>query len=369
MDTLNKKYNIEITVLSPLAIGAGAEKDWVKGMDFVVKDNQIYLLNLKKMQEAGIDLATLTIHFANKEAEAVKMLIGNKLDAVSDKKFDLPVSLDNNTNDIKSFIKNELSGKPIIPGSSLKGAVRSVILEYLLGNKRLNDSKDEKLYFGDSNKGDELMRFIKFSDAEFEDTALVNTKIFNLHGIGTDWQGGWKHAFRGDTNPATTTSFRQTGFNTIYEVLLPNQKSDCSIMLSETAFDNIEQHSFKEEKKALFSIHELFNIINQHTYNYIGKEIDFFKKYNQAENAQKIINNLTAISNQIPDEDENCNSCILKMSAGSGFHSITGDWQYEDYSKTGIGSNGKLRYKSRKVAVHNDRFFPMGFVKLTIKTQ
>jgi CRISPR/Cas system CSM-associated protein Csm5 (group 7 of RAMP superfamily) len=70
----------------------------------------------------------------------------------------LPV---NSGNDIKSFIKNELTNKPIIPGSSLKGAVRSVILEYLLQGKkpqRLN----EKDYFGDSNKGDELMRFIKF---------------------------------------------------------------------------------------------------------------------------------------------------------------------------------------------------------------
>jgi hypothetical protein len=250
---INKKYNIEITVLSPLSIGAGAERDWVKGMDFVVKDGKAYLLNLKKMQHEGVNIESLTTHFADKNADAVLKLIAGKLDAVSDRIIDLPASSDN---DIKSFIKNELSGKPIIPGSSLKVAVRSVILDYLLGN-----------------------------DAT---------------------------------------------------------------------------------KKALFSIHELFNIINGHTYDYISKEIDFFNKYNQAEYTQKIINNLTAISNQIPDDDENCNFCILKMSAGSGFHSITGDWQYEDYAKTGVWNNGKQRYKSRKVAIHKDNFSLMGFVKLRV---
>lgn len=43
------------------------------------------------------------------------------------------------------------------------------------------------------------------------------------------------------------------------------------------------------------------------------------------------------------------------MSAGSGFHSITGDWQFSDYTNTEIwkdGRNaGKMKYKSRKIAV------------------
>ncbi|MDR3272567.1 MAG: hypothetical protein LBT29_03675 [Flavobacteriaceae bacterium] len=43
MDTLNQKFNIEITVLSPLSIGAGAEKDWVKGIDFVVKNKKLWV--------------------------------------------------------------------------------------------------------------------------------------------------------------------------------------------------------------------------------------------------------------------------------------------------------------------------------------
>lgn len=175
MNTLNNKHHIEITVLSPLSIGAGAEKDWVKGMDFVVKDSEIYLLNMRKLVNNGINPADITTFFANKDSAGLLRKIEAKLKMVSDRVMMLPA---NSENDIKSFIKNEFSGNPIIPGSSLKGAVRSVILDYLLNGKKPCPLK-EKDYFGSSNDGDDLMRFIKFTDSEFEETALVNTKIFN----------------------------------------------------------------------------------------------------------------------------------------------------------------------------------------------
>lgn len=352
METINEKYNIEITVLSPLSIGAGADKDLVKGVDFIVKDKKVYLLNLKKMIENGVDIQSLTTYFADKNAGAVLKMVEGKLNAVSDTQFDLP---SNSDIDIKSFIKNELSGKPIIPGSSLKGAVRSVILDYLLAGQKIVNSKEEKTYFGDSTKGDELMRFIKFSDAEFDETALVNTKIFNLYGSGNSWQGGWKHSGR-----ETAKNYQATGFNTLYESILPEQKGLCSIMFSKVLFDRIENHIKKTEKERLFSIIELFEIINRHTKNYIKKEIAFFKKYS-TDKTDEIIKSLEYLATQIPKDNS---SCVLKMSAGSGFHSITGDWQYDDYIETGIWNSGKRKYKSRKIAIHNDCFSLMGFVKL-----
>jgi len=318
---------------------------------------------MKKMIEYGINPAELTTFFASKNHRGLLRKVERFLGEVSDRIMSLPAD---SNNDIKTFIKNELSGKPIIPGSSLKGALRSVILKYLLRGER-PERLNEKNYFGDANEGDELMRFIKISDAEFEDTALVNTKIFNLHKVGNNWEGGWKHAFRGRPgSPATDNHFNPIGFNTIYESLLPSQRSRCTIMLSELGFNKISTHSHLEEKEELFNIHELFNTVNQHTYDYISKEIDFFNNYSQAENSNKIISQLNRISNEIPDHDELCDSCVLKMSAGSGFHSITGDWQYEDYA---INQVGEQKFKSRKIAIYRERFYPMGFVKLFIRRQ
>lgn len=363
MNTINNKHHIEITVLTPLSIGAGAEKDWVKGLDFVVKGDEIYLLNMKKLVDNGINPAELTTFFTNKDSAGLLRKIESKLDKVSDRVMRLPAECDN---DIKSFIINELSNNPIVPGSSIKGAVRSVILNYLLKGTKPNKFY-EKDYFGSSKDGDELMRFIKFSDAEFKETALINTKIFNLFHNGNSWQGGWK-----DSRNQTNNNFRSTGFNTLYECVLPNKKSVCIMMISDSDLFTQRIERYKQNKEKLFDIKELFKIINKHTVDYINKEIAFFESY-AASKTDRIIESLNIIKDQSPIDNS---FCLLKMSAGSGFHSITGDWQYQDYVNTGkweYGDRNKThhpgapKYKSRKIACQTEDVFSlMGFVKLRI---
>lgn len=351
METINKKYDLKIEVLTPLSIGAGAEKDWVRGVDFVVNKRKIYKLNLKKIVKEGVNIDRLTSFFASKNEQGIINLITEpKLEKVSD--FVMPLPADS-PNDIKAFVKNQLTGKPILAGSSLKGAIRSILFDYLRDREH-----DEKQVFGSSVKGDEFMRFIKISDAEFDGTFLVNTKIFNLQKKG-NWIGGWKHGGRdtGDT-------FSPKGFNTIYECLKPMQCGFASIMLSLSQFDKICNHSYQQEKRGILN-NDLFKVINNHTKDYLEKEKAFFEKYS-ADKTDLIIESIDKLLNLIPSDNS---YCILKMSAGSGFHSITGDWQFEDYSRTGVwdfGRNqGKQKYKSRKIAVYGEHFDLMGFVKLT----
>lgn len=390
MEDINKKYNVEIEVLSPLSIGAGAEKDWVKGADFVIKDNRLYKLNLKKMVSKGFDLQRLTTFFANKDSEGIANLLGNSLEDVSDFNIYIPVISDN---DIKAFVKNQLSGNPIIPGSSLKGAIRSILYQYLGGT-----SKDGREVFGSSTEGDEFMRFIKVSDAEFDSTTLVNTKIFNLQNTG-DWKGGWKHS-----GSNTSSNFNPVGFNTLYESLLPKQKGYASLMMSEKLLNSFNLVLFyKQNIKSLreqlqaevrkdkridlrkkiadkeklqrtvslknnaIKIEYLFGIINSHTKDYLEKEKAFFQKY-ATDNTDLIIQSIDELLIQIPSDNS---YCVLKMSAGSGFHSITGDWQFEDYTKAPLDRKrveGKVNPKSRKIAVWNNHFSLMGFVKLRCLT-
>jgi len=186
---LNKKYHIELEVLTPLHIGAGQEKDWMRGADYIEENDKIYILNHKKLiQHISID--DLANYLSKKDDKGLKRRISGSLNDVSDKIFNLPAK---SSNDIKTFIKNGLTDKPIVPGSSVKGAIRSILLkEFLSGSKpsRLN----ERQIFGSSTDGDEFMRFIKISDADFEKTELVNTKIFNLYKDGSSFKGGWKHS-------------------------------------------------------------------------------------------------------------------------------------------------------------------------------
>lgn len=368
MKTLNNKHILQMEVLTPLHIGAGAEKDWIQGADFVVDDNKIKVLNLNKVAEY-LNIDELSTALINKNSKLLKERLGvANLEKCTEKVFNCNYV---GGNDIKTCIKNGLTDKPIVPGSSLKGAIRSVLTEHFLDGSK---AFDDQALFGKASNGDEFMRFIKVSDAEFEQTNLVNTKIFNLR--STD-EGGWKH---GGNN--TTATFNPSGFNTFYEVIESQNNSIFSISLAKEAFKNysekIREFSTKKNNIINNEITFLFIIINRHTKKYLEKEKAFFQKYT-ADKSTKIIENIDSLIEQIPENGE---YCILKMAAGSGFHSITGDWQFKDYSidqlsyteerwgKTRTINRGMLKKqksaKSRKIAVlDNDQLNLMGFVKLT----
>lgn len=363
MAGINQKYNIELEILTPLSIGAGAEKDWVRGVDFIVDNHKLYKLNLKKMIQSGLSAEELSNLFSSKNESGLKSKLAGKLETVSDLIVPCPVESDN---DVKAFVRNQMTGNPILTGSSLKGAIRSVLFCYLGGT-----SKNGQEVFGSSTTGDEFMRFIKISDAEFETTQLVNSKIFNLQN-NPNWVGGWKHG-QNDTN----TNYRPTGFNTLYECLMPNQKGYSALMLAQLTYELFDQNSNKshikgEKKRPILSndIKALFSIINNHTKKYLEKERVFFEKYS-TDKTDEIIKSVDNLLSQIPQDNS---YCVLKMSAGSGFHSITGDWQFDDYSKGIIDRKradkkdlsiaGKVLPKSRKVAVWDNHFSLMGFVKL-----
>lgn len=382
MEGINDRYNVEFEVLTPLAICSGAEKDWINGMDFVVSNGRLFKLNLQKLAAAGIDMLKLAACFENNDVVGVKELIGNKLGSVSDFSLSLPsgISGDNGfANSVKSFIKNQLWDKPIVPGSSIKGAVRSIIFEYLTKGDRRGRDYCPKInrIFGEPADGTDFMRFVKFSDIEFEKTSLVNTKIFNLRGDDRrNWQGGWKHGRKN-----TSEHFSNTGFNTVYEVLPSGSRGLCAVMLSGKMFSYVSEGiAYAEKKEKLLAQSNsapivLFEIINAHTLSYLSKEKIFFGKY-EAERTQRIVDCIESLIHKVKSlQDAGNKSCIFKMSAGSGFHSITGDWQFDDYSIDGLDNkkgisrglyHGYKSSKSRKIAVDGDSLSLMGFVKMSV---
>ena len=378
METVNKKYIVTAQVLTPLSIGQGSEKDWVYGVDFLTKrdeNNQqwLYHLNIAKIIEAGVDINRVSQLFANGNATEIAQLIGSKLAQVSDFQMPLPIKTAQGlTNPIKTFLRNPLTNRPVLAGSSLKGADRSVLFSYLRTNE-----KDNVAVFGNMKDGSDFMRFIRVGDFEFDKTCLVNTKIYNLHTPnGEPWQGGWKHA-----GNHTDIYFNAEGFNTIYECLPPDATAKGNIMFADTLFEKITNQPIKEKKQNIMSsdtdiASKLCDIINKHTLAYLDKEIPFFEKYEEGEYSTNIFNSLA-------DIEEECyrisrcepNTCILKMSAGAGFHSITGAWQFKDYTEKSGLHLGQGKYhgqlpKSRKIAVSGSKAFsPMGFVKLTFEEE
>ena len=350
------RYNIQLEVITPLSVGAGNENEWIKGADFIQLNNKLYVLDIKKVMEHGIDMDKLNLCFINQDEEGICRLLGNHLEKVTRYVFDLPVRTENS---VKTFLRTQLYDKPIVAGSSIKGSVRSALFNSLREKERSNDE-----VFGKMKNGDDFMRFIKIGDIEMNRTILANTKLFNLRtDASQEWTGGWKHGFS-----STSGKFKATGFNTLYECVPPGEKGIGSVIMASSAFhrllkakDDATPHANKKKFLMDEGARGLFKIINKVTQDYLRKERDFFTQY-EADRTDDIIKCINSLLEMIPEDNS---SCLMKMSAGVGFHSITGDWQFDDFTDTGF-DRGKKKYKSRKIVEYEGNLMLMGFVKLTL---
>ncbi len=359
----DKRYPIELEVITPLSVGAGNDNEWVKGLDFVQKEGKVYVIDMQKVAAAGVDVGALTALFLKSDDSGISQLLGNKISELSRYAFDLPAKTDNN---IKAFLRTQFYDKPLVAGSSIKGSIRSALFNYL----RTDEQKNEEV-FGTMKDGTDFMRFIRIGDVEMPSTVLVNTKLFNLRKGGEEWLGGWKQLMN-----KTTGAYNPVGFNTLYECVAPGEKGFGNISLAVNAFDLLEKFGnvrspYASKKRTLLNepITCLFQVINDVTKAYLQKEQAFFQKYD-AERSDEVLSCIESLLSMIPSDGS---SCLMKMSAGVGFHSITGDWQYGDYDKTKLWTDGrhagKKKYKSRKIAEYNHRLQLMGFVRLYALSQ
>jgi hypothetical protein len=324
---------------------------------------------MQKVVAAGVDVEALTALFLKSDDSGISQLLGSKINELSRYVFDLPAKTDNN---IKAFLRTQFYDNPLVAGSSIKGSIRSALFNYL----RTDEEKNEEV-FGTMKDGTDFMRFIRIGDVEMSSTVLVNTKIFNLRGHGSDWQGGWKHRSTDkEGNSHTDAHYDPIGFNTLYECVAPGEKGLGNISLAVNAFGLLEKFGnakspYASKKRELLNepINCLFQVINDVTKAYLQKEQAFFQKYD-AERSDEVLSCIESLLSMIPSDGS---SCLMKMSAGVGFHSITGDWQYDDYDKTKLWTDGrhagKKKYKSRKISEYNHRLQLMGFVRLNALSQ
>lgn len=365
---INKKFRCRLEVITPLHVGAASEKHFIEGIDYFYdksKKEVVFISHEHATRHLGID--TWSSLLLRGDHQVIRNKISShphRNDMISKK---VPLHNEPGTG-IKAMIKNGFTGRPLCPGSSIKGALRSVLFNYLRGpNDRSNDA-----VFGSLNDHNDFMRFIRIGDAEFEESILITAKIFSLYKTpgSNEWQGGWKHSRNGNTN----NDFRSSGFTTTYEVIAEGKKADFDLMISDKLFDLLHSNTSinrlpnYQRKNDLIhgSINDLFRIINNYTRQYIDAEINYFQRFDDAEFADTIIENYKDFLRPFLRES---NSCLMRMASGSGFHAITGNWQRPDHVSTiQMPINGKI-YKTRRISFESSDegyvLLPMGFVLIT----
>ncbi|HOY12963.1 MAG TPA: type III-A CRISPR-associated RAMP protein Csm5 [Saprospiraceae bacterium] len=348
----------KLRIVTPVHIGGAQEKHMQKGLDYLTQDGKVYFLDEKR----------LINHF--KIEKYSTFLSQGKLDQLCSNinLRDYSYKIVNNISgeigsDIKTNIKNALSNKPIIPGSSLKGGLRSVFYNYIVQN---NPPKMEVDVFGKISE--DIFRFLIVNDVQFNETSYINTKTYNLQGYENQLKGGWKHELKGKTN----SQFKSSGFTFPHEVISMDDVGDFKIIINKTALDlasrasKVKTNQFFEE---IFKGKEedILRILQTYMSAYLLKELDFFTKY-EADQSNIIVdelNRLIRLNEQAP---------LVRLGLGSGYHAMTGDTHNGTHEINGIGNrnrglfNGQDSSKSRKLAFkgsgENLQFYPMGFIQI-----
>lgn len=353
----NIEHHLYLKILTPVHIGGTAEKHLQEGFDYIKKDNKIYRLYTEKLlkSDSGFKPTVLAQAFMKGNADAIKTMLGNRFN-------DFAVEFKGeagSTGEIKAFIKDGLFNKPYIPGSSLKGAIRSTVLSQWLKPDTDKRFADDNLIGKFENS---WFRHLQVHDVQFESTDFIPTKLYNLGKDSDEWQGKWKK--RGGFNGFSEAKFSKTGFDTAYECVIPDTIAKLSINTDKAIPDRLPD-SQNADKKVFFTdekSEKLLITINDSTLIHLEKELKFFQKYDQAENSEKIIESIEELIHLA--KSFNGNKAILRLGSGSGFHAMTGDIFYPDHINTGF-NNGRIKYKSRRIAFYNGIFAPMGFVLLS----
>lgn len=174
MRKFKKAYQIELTLLGPIFIGSG-EKLNSKEYIFKSKGNKVYILDIKSMFKdiikmgLGNKLENYLIDKGDKR-DLLKWLESNKIKENVWKKWVKYETSAGNTfsdtktkNNIELCIKNPY-GKPYIPGTSLKGAIKNIIISDILKNDRKLRSEIQKKIEDTKSRG---RKYLSYEEGKF----------------------------------------------------------------------------------------------------------------------------------------------------------------------------------------------------------
>lgn len=372
MNTIFKNTNLKIKVLTPTHIGMGQEKDLIENIDFINQNGNVYIINktnlFKPLDAAKIsELSELLLYGSSLEDFIIKNRhLYEKIDGgiflktIKSKALASP-------NLIKSQYSNGI-GQHFLLGSSIKGAIRSILYEKF---KRIDHKLDETAIFGtiDAN----LMNLITVADVAVGDECIniYPTKVYSADGKPSDGIGQWKHHNnKKNSDPKHTEKFKPFGFVSYYQAITPDFQAELRIGLKDIA--NTKWLNKIPNNNLLFEspIEELISLIKEHTKRYLDKEKEYYTKFSNPYLGSQAFKILKKMS----EENEKPNSCVLRVGANVGYHSITGDWKFDNHVD-GWGYNpqsgcNQIQAKTRKFTFEKnddlDTFQPMGFIKLSI---
>lgn len=312
----NRSLRLEITGISPVFIGSG---DLYSQLDYIVEDQKVHLLNfnslLSEIPLNLIDDLTKNIldNFSNNrwEGDVKNFLKEYDLDWKKHVEQSHDLIGEIGKNELHQFIKT--SDKLYIPGSSVKGAIRTCILFSILKNNPTFRGREESSvlnYFNDRNiqdlirtsAKDDLLRALIVSDLHLSDprdnTKIVESSVYHL-----------------ENKESTIPIF--------YEVLDKGFCGSGSIKIDKNL---IESNILKTQYFDL-TTSSLVEAVNEFSQKIITHELKTFQSQKDDKLSQ-IVSFYSSLDHQLKDLGKN--ECVLRLGQGSSVLAVTLFLNFQD---------------------------------------
>ncbi len=256
-------------------------------------------------------------------------------------------------------------GLPYIPGSSIKGAIRTAILTTLAKDrtleskiktfgKKMGAGQVEKDLFGKDPNND-IFRFLQVGDAYFERECEIAMRMINL-------------------NVTQKTNLQDRSKSQVVEAIGSGCDSVFQLKLAKNTYSwcKARSRNIGDLPKEMESEPSLLMSLNRHTKDLVSDEIAYWSDISSnKEGAEDYIVSMR----HILDETKNCQEgkeCVLRIGHGSGWRFITGAWcegldNFDEVIAVSRPNNGRYQEydfpKSRRIDEDSDI---LGFVKLSL---
>lgn len=322
---IGEKIPCSIEVLTPVHIGSGVKL--TEGIDFIKTDYSVQMISQSELMK----------YLESNSDELEKFINGNyNLNSLKKIPEGRSYQVDiGRTKEINEFERNGF-GKPYIPGSSIKGSIRTILLKKVfdgLDEKEkqnllglVNNPKKEwasepivKKIFGDDSNHN-LMRALEIFDAEFDDVNLEKILILSLtNEKSTNY--GWKQLWGNKNNVPDPRKASQI----FVEALPIGSKGYSSISLNNFLFNNpLAKTELKFFNTSLSNINSLISTINNYSLEKLNSEKAFFEKLNSSNKLNELIKNIDQLINN--HNALKSDEFIMHLSWGSGWKGMTGDF-------------------------------------------
>lgn len=341
-----KTFKLRCEILSPLHIGAGDEID---PLNYIIKGGKLYRVSFERYVERMNDterakfeeliskgnLVELRKYVAKNINMERDILYSTEVSPQVEQLYKAKISDIQNQLLINSFIRTEGLVKPLVPGSSIKGAIRTAVVSGLAQASRLPKPRDireeyefESRVLGYRDPKGDPFRGIKIRDKTLPSDSTIIREVQNV----SKKNGG---------------GLQSNNIQLICEV------SHSTITGKPVDFET--EISFDE---ALFSTRFLSKVL---TKGQIVKLCTEFYRDKMENEHKKFYKNseVETCSTQLLDTLLDENSCLLRVGRFSGVESVTLD----NYRNPKPPGNKTAWGTTRNLA---EGKYPMGWVKLTI---